>query len=159
MLDDQPLATKIVALRSRASTDQAEVIQQVSSMLSRLNWKNYSKFERQELHELYGELTLGPRGGSGPVTRGRRRMQSGISVSEAPCHVPVGLPVPERQCHVAEQSLRDSLDAQSVATVDDEELEDPPGLDLEDSAADLFPPPTPRRQRKRAPPPRGSFKQ
>ena len=105
----------IVALRNRASTDQSEVVQQVSSMLSRLNWKNYSKFERQELHEVYGELTLGPRSGSGPVTRARRRMQSGISVLVAPIHVPFRLPVHERQSgHVAEGAVRDSLNAQSV---------------------------------------------
>ena len=107
-------------------------------MLSRLTWK-YSMFERQQLHALYGELTLGPRGGSGPVTRGRRMMQSGISGLEAPCHVTVGLPVPERHCHVAEGAVRDSLHAQSVATADDEELGDPPGLDSDD---DLFSPPT-----------------
>ena len=94
---------------------------------------------------------MGPRGGSGLVTLGHRRTQSGISVSQAPIHVPRRLPVPERHCHVAEGAVRDSLDAQSVATVDDEELVDPPGLDSEDSDADLFPPPTPRRQRKRAP--------
>ena len=103
---------------------------------------------------MYGELTLGPRGGSGPVTRARRRTQSGISVLEAPIHVPLRLPVPERQSgHVAEGAVRDSLDAQSVATVDDEELGDPPGLDEVDSSDGDLCPPHPHRHRNRAPPP------
>ena len=76
----------VSALRHRASTDPAGVLQEVKQLLTVRGpmLKTFSPSELHQLKELDNDLELGPVGGPGPVTRNRKRKPVGISVLESP---------------------------------------------------------------------------
>ena len=76
----------VSALRHRAATDPAGVLQEVKQLLTVRGpmLKTFSPSEIHQLKELDHDLELGPVGGAGPVTRSRKRKPVGISVLESP---------------------------------------------------------------------------
>ena len=76
----------VSALRHRAATDPAGVLQEVKQLLTVRGptLKTFSPSDIHQLTELDHDLDLGPVGGAGPVTRSRKRKPVGISVLESP---------------------------------------------------------------------------
>ena len=77
----------VTALSHRASTDQASVMNEIEALMKLgSNTRNsFSVSEGHQLRTLYGDLFFEcTSGGSGPVTRSRKRAPVGISYLESP---------------------------------------------------------------------------
>ena len=87
MAQQQGSLAWIASLRAAPATHKADGLKTIAAKMSRDQWRHLSQSERDALHELHSDLTLGPRLDQPRIAPGRvqrYRLPAGVSVLENP---------------------------------------------------------------------------
>ena len=82
MAQQQGSLAWIASLRAASATNKTDVLKTIAAKMSRDQWRHLSLSERDALHELHSDLTLGPRLDQPRIAPGaqRYRLPTGVSV-------------------------------------------------------------------------------